>query len=117
MTRLRNRLIVAFLAATVLITTTLLDRSLRYATTDELDRLARTLETTGKQFYQRERAALKRDAQEQRVQPIHYGTGIQAEWPADVRAFWDSGEVERFGVSGPGGDRMKYVRRVGDGVE
>jgi len=124
MTRLRNRLIVAFLAsallplaATVLITTTLLDRSLRYATTDELDRLARTLETTGKQFYQRERAALKRDAQEQRVQPIRYGTGTQAEWPADVRAFWDSGEVERFGISGPGGDRVEYVRRVGDGVE
>ena len=53
MTRLRTRLIVAFLAATVLplaatvwITTSLLDRSLGYATTGELDRLSRTLEAT-----------------------------------------------------------------------
>ena len=66
---LRTRLIAAFLASTLLplvatvwITTTLLDRSLRYATTGELDRLSRTLETTAKQFYQRERDALKQDA-------------------------------------------------------
>ena len=46
MNRLRNRLIAAFLAstllplaATVFISTTLIDRSLRYATTGELDRL------------------------------------------------------------------------------
>ena len=46
MTRLRSRLIAAFLASTLLplgatvwITTSLLDRSLRYATTGELDRL------------------------------------------------------------------------------
>ena len=68
MTRLRNRLIAAFLASTLLplvatvwITTTLLDRSLRYSTTGELDRLSRTLENTAKQFYQRERAALKEE--------------------------------------------------------
>ena len=55
MTRLRNRLIAAFLASTLLpliatvwITTTLLDRSLGYATTGELDRLSRTLESTAK---------------------------------------------------------------------
>ena len=52
MNRLRNRLIAAFLASTLLplgatvwITTSLLDRSLRYATTGELDRLSRTLES------------------------------------------------------------------------
>ena len=69
MNRLRNRLIAAFLASTLLplaatvwITTTLLDRSLQYATTGELDRLSRTLESTVKQFYQQERDALKQDA-------------------------------------------------------
>ena len=62
MTRLRTRLIVAFLAATLIplaatvwITTSLLDRSLGYATTGDLDRLSRTLEATVRQFYQRER--------------------------------------------------------------
>ena len=73
---LRNRLIAAFLASTLLplgatvwITTTLLDRSLRYATTGELDRLSRTLENTAKQFYQRERDALKQDALAGRARP------------------------------------------------
>src|SRR4051812_45948664 len=122
MTRLRNRLIAAFLAstllpfaATVLITTTLLDRSLRYATTGEMERLSQTLEATGKQFYQRERAALRQDAIERRVPPAVYAAANRAEWPADVRAFWESGEPERFGVSGPGGDRLDYLRR-GDGA-
>ena len=118
MTRLRNRLIAAFLAstllplaATVLISTALIDRSLRYATTGELDRLSRTLEATGKQFYQRERASLKRDAMEGRATPAIYTAADQARWPPAVRAFWESGEAERFGISGPGGDRVDYLRR------
>src|SRR3970040_1871598 len=79
MNRLRNRLIAAFLASTILplaatvwITTSLLDRSLRYATTGELDRLSRTLEATVKQFYQRESDALEQDGvagRPRRVQP------------------------------------------------
>src|SRR6478735_1491267 len=91
MNRLRNRLIAAFLAATVLplaatvwITTSLLDRSLGYATTGELDRLSRTLESTVRQFYQRERDALKQDV-----------------------------EAGRFGLSGSGGDHLDYLRRRG----
>ena len=79
MTRLRNRLIAAFLASTLLplgatvwITTTLLDRSLRSATTGDLDRLSRTLETTAKQLYQRERDALKQDALAGRTRPTIY---------------------------------------------
>jgi nitrogen fixation/metabolism regulation signal transduction histidine kinase len=119
MNRLRNRLIAAFLAstllplvATVFITTTLLDRSLRYATTGQLDRLSRTLEATGKQLYQRERAALKRAAEDGRIAPRHYGAADQATWPPAIRAFWDSGEPERFEISGAGGDRLDYLRRT-----
>ena len=119
MNRLRNRLIAAFLAATLLplaatvwITTTLLDRSLRYATTGELDRLARTLEATVRQFYQRERDALKDDARAGRVKPTIYVSADASHWPEPVRAFWESGELERFGVSGPGGDRVEYMRRA-----
>jgi nitrogen fixation/metabolism regulation signal transduction histidine kinase len=119
MTRLRNRLIAAFLASTLLplgatvwITTSLLDRSLRYATTGELDRLSRTLETTAKQFYQRERDALKQDALAGRTRPTTYATANAAEWPEPVRSFWESGEPERFGVSGPSGERVDYMRRA-----
>jgi nitrogen fixation/metabolism regulation signal transduction histidine kinase len=116
---LRNRLIAAFLASTLLplaatvwITTTLLDRSLRYATTGELDRLSRTLETTAKQFYQRERDALKQDALAGRRHPAIYDVANTREWPEPVRSFWESGEAERFGVSGASGERVDYMRRV-----
>src|SRR5262245_43466095 len=119
MNRLRNRLIAAFLAstlvplaATVAITTTLLDRSLKYATTGEIDRLSRTLEATARQFYQRERAALKADALAGRAQPVTFTAADAAAWPAPVRAFFETGETERFGISGPGGDRVEYLRRV-----
>src|SRR4051812_25897705 len=117
---LRNRLIAAFLASTLLplaatiwITTTLIDRSLRYATTGELDHLSRTLETTAKQFYQRERDALKQDALAGRTRPTTYPAANAAQWPASVRAFWESGEMERFAVSGANGERVDYIRRAG----
>jgi signal transduction histidine kinase len=121
MNRLRNRLIAAFLAstlvplaATVWITTSLLDRSLGYATTGELDRLSRTLETTAKQFYQRERDALKRDALTGRTPATMFATANAAQWPEPIRSFWESGERERFGVSGPNGERVDYMRRADD---
>jgi nitrogen fixation/metabolism regulation signal transduction histidine kinase len=123
MNRLRNRLILASLAATALplaatvwITTALLDRSFRYATTGELDRLSRTLEATVRQFYQRERDALKQDAIDGRVAPTTYASAESAEWPEAVRAFWDSGEAERFGLSGSGGDHVDYLRRSDTGA-
>jgi nitrogen fixation/metabolism regulation signal transduction histidine kinase len=122
---LRNRLLAAFLASTLLplaatvwITTTLLDRSLRYATTGELDRLSRTLENTAKQFYQRERDALKKDALAGRTRPTIYRTAAGSQIPDAVRSFWEGGEAERFGVSGSNGERVDYMRRVdGPGVD
>ena len=122
MHRLRHRLIVAFLAATALplavtfwITMSLLDRSLGYATTGELDRLSRTLEATVRQFYQREREALKQDALAGRATPALYPLADADGWPGAVRAFWDSGESQRFGVSGSGGDHVEYLRRLDEG--
>jgi nitrogen fixation/metabolism regulation signal transduction histidine kinase len=123
---LRSRLIAAFLAstlvplaATVWVTTTLLDRSLQYATTGELDRLSRTLESTAKQFYQRERDALKEDALAGRSEATVYRAADVSRWPEAVRSFWESGEAERFGVSGASGERVSYMRRSdgGAGVE
>ena len=116
---LRNRLIAAFLASTLLplgatvwITTTLLDRSLRYSTTAELDLLSRTLENTAKQFYQRERDALKQDALADRTRPTVYPATEVSQWPEPIRSFWESGERERFVVSGASGERVDYMRRV-----
>ena len=35
-----------------------------------------------------------------------------SQWPESIRAFWESGEAERFGVSGSSGERVDYMRRV-----
>jgi nitrogen fixation/metabolism regulation signal transduction histidine kinase len=122
--RLRNRLIAAFIVATVLplaatiwISTSLLDRSLGYATTGDVDRLSRTLESTIRQFYGREREALREDAAAGRVAPETFAAADIDGWPAPVRAFWDSGEAERFGLSGEGGDRVDFLERREQGVD
>src|SRR4029079_15443165 len=123
MNRLRTRLILAFLASTILplaetvwITTSLLDRSLGYATTGELDRLSRTLEETVRQFYQHERDALKQDVLAGKATPTLYGQADAQRWPDNVRDFWSSGEAERFGLTGAEGDRVEYFRRADDGA-
>ena len=104
MRTLKSRLIVAFLlstllplAATVWITTTLIDRSLDYATTDDVDRLSHTLEATVRQLYQREREVLRQQARDGSAPDTTFAVSEIAQWPAPVRAFWESGEDERFG--------------------
>jgi two-component system, NtrC family, nitrogen regulation sensor histidine kinase NtrY len=121
--RLRSRLILAFLAATVLplaatiwITTSLLERSLGYATTGEIDRLSRSFESTVRQFYQAERERLRQDAASGTVAAVRYVRTADA-MPDPVRAFLESGEAERFGLSGPGGDHVTYLRRTSDGAD
>jgi two-component system nitrogen regulation sensor histidine kinase NtrY len=121
--RLRNRLIAIFLAATLAplaatlwITTSLLDRSLSYASTGELDRLSRSLQKTGHELYQRAREALRNDALSGRVQPLHYAAAERAGWPAPVKSFAESGDPERFLISGPDGDRIDYLARRADEV-
>ena len=120
---LQSRLIVAFLVATILplaatlwITTSLLERSLGYATTRELDDLSRTLEGTTRLFYDRERESLKTDAIAGRTPATSHAATHMNGWPEPVRAFWDSGEPERFILSGTAGDRIDYMRR-GAGVD
>ena len=121
---LRSRLIVAFLIATILplaatlwITTSLLERSLGYATTRELDDLSRTLEGTTRLFYDRERESLKMDALAGRTPATSHAATSMSGWPEPVRAFWDSGEPERFTLSGTAGDRIDYMRRGAAGVD
>lgn len=124
MRSLRNRLIAAFvvatllpLAATIWIGTSLLQRSLGYATTGDLDELSRTLEATVRQFYQRERDTLREDAAMGRVAATHYAAADATAWPDAVREFWESTEAERFVLSGSAGDRVDYLRREDAGVD
>jgi len=121
---LRAKLIAAFiiatlmpLGATIWITTSLLERSLGYATTAELDRLSRTMEGTVRQFYQRERDSLKQEALDGRVAPTSYAVASLSAWPEEVRAFWESGEPERSSLSGPGGDHLDFMHKSAGGVD
>lgn len=122
MNRLRTRLILLFLAAAVVplgvtlwFTTSLLERSLSYASTRELDEVSRSLEKTAREFYQQSRELLKRDAADGRIAAQPYHAKDRGRWPPEVRSFWESDEDERFFVSGPDGERLNYlVRRDGD---
>ena len=103
MHRLRNRLIIAFAAATLIplagtlwIATALLDRSLAYTATQELDALSKSLELTAREFYQEARQNLKEDAAAGRRAAAQYTVTGKDRWPAPVQEFWESSDPERF---------------------
>lgn len=116
MNRLRNRLLLIFLAATLAplcvtlwVANSLLESSLRYSSAIELDRVTATLESTARQYYQRERDRLREQVAEGRVRPeILRKPG---EWPPEVREFHESGDAERMVLAGPGGSELHLLRR------
>jgi len=121
--QLRNRLLLAFLAATLVplslsiwLISSLLDRSLELASTSEIDELSKALEVTGREFYQQARDRLREDAESGRLEPASYPIVGREEWPPEVGAFWDSGEPERFVLAGEAGSALHYLSRGDDGV-
>ncbi len=118
MNRLRDRLILLFLAATLIplgatlwLSTSLLERSLSYSSTRELDQVSRSLEQTGREFYQRSRDALKAEVQAGRPPTERFNQQGSGQWPDAVREFWDSGQAERFYLSGDDGNELIYLVR------
>ena len=74
MNRLRNRLILAFLAATIVpllmtgwVSLRLLHYSLSFSATAELDQVSQSLQKTGHELYQRACQSLKQDAAAGRI--------------------------------------------------
>ena len=119
MNRLRNRLILIFLAATlaplaatIWVTTFLLDISLEYSSTDQLDAIATSLEDTGKEFYH----DLKQRAQSGQIDPKIFQPVDRANWPDAVKAFADGDQPEEFVRAGQEGDRLDYLVRRGGGI-
>ena len=96
MNRLRNRLIVVFLAATLVplgvtlwLTANLFERSLTtYSSTAELERLSYALERTGQSFYQRARDDLKSLAASGKRKPVVYAAAQRETWPDPVNDFF-----------------------------
>lgn len=118
--RLRNKLILAFLAATVVplgvilwMSAALLRQSLDYAATEDLDRISKSLEGIAREYYRQTREHLKTEALSGKLEAQVFTEGSPAVWPGYVGQFWESGEQERFFLSGPGGDRLNYIVRRG----
>ena len=123
MNRLRNKLILIFLAATlaplaatVWLTTRLLAASLDFSTVGDLEALSRSLERTGREFYQHKREDLKLDAEAGKLQPKKFPRAAASSWPDQVRTFAQSSETERFNREGPEETRLDYLVRHGDDV-
>ncbi len=116
MNRLRTRLILVFVLATILplgltlwTSLELLERSLKLAPLAELDQVSQSLQQTGHELYEDSRELLKRDAEEGRVAPRHLK-------PAEAQSFWDSGKAVWFELAGNQGDRLDYYVRQSNEV-
>jgi two-component system nitrogen regulation sensor histidine kinase NtrY len=121
--RLRNRLILVFLAAilvplgaTLWVTTTLLKVNPNYYAVNQLDSLSRDLGRTGREFYQRACAELKRQAQAGQLAPVKYMDSQRSAWQPAVREFADSSADEKFATSGKEGNHLDYLVRRGADV-
>ncbi len=115
MHRLRTRLIAVFLLATLVplaltmwLVRSLLDRSFDLTSTRELDGVSRSLEVTGRELYRRARLNLKAKSTPDRV--------VNAPFPDDLKAFAASEESERFELTGPDGESLRYLVRQGTSI-
>ncbi len=120
MNRLRNKLVLAFVAVTLLplaatfwLTTQLLRSSLEYSSVKELDELSKSLEAAGREYYQGARDSLKQAAEAGRAAAREIQ---RAEFNETQREFWESGATERFVLSGLSGDRLDYMVRRPAGI-
>ena len=118
MNRLRNRLILVFLAATlaplaatVWLSTALLEQSVDLSVNGQLSRLTDSLEQTGRELYQEQRQELTRRVQSGELQPVRYAEFGRSSWPDDVKAFAASDQSDRWILSGNDGDRLNYLVR------
>ncbi len=123
MNRLRNRLILVFVVATLAplclmgwISVRLLHYSLALAPTEELDQVSRSLEKTGHELYRRASEALKQDAASGRVRPQEFTLAARDSWPLALQEFYSSGEAENFILPRHQGDQIEYLVRRRDGV-
>lgn len=116
MNRLRNRLILVFVAATLLplaltlwTMLALIERSLGLAPFAELDRVSRSLEKTGRELYLSSCELLRSDVAAGRIQPRKLAL-------ADAQAFVESGLPDRCELAGDRKNRLDEYIRHGDEV-
>jgi len=121
--RLRNRLVLIFvaatlapLAATIWFTTSLLEPTGLIRATAEVDVLSKSLLRTSQEFYHRACDDLKQQVQAGAAHPLKYTSAFRTTWPDPIRAFAESAESERFLPTGDDGDHLLYLVRHGDDI-
>jgi two-component system, NtrC family, nitrogen regulation sensor histidine kinase NtrY len=121
--RLQTRLVITFLAVTLLplsltlwVSIELLNRSLDLNPIPEFDQMSKSFETLGREYYQRSRDQLRADIARGAVKSEMFPLLRRATWPSEISEFWDSGNPERFMLTGTAGDRLELLVRKGDGV-
>ena len=119
MNRLRNRLILVFLAATLAplgatlwVTITLLKLNLNYSAVTRVETLARSLRRTGRELF----AQLKQQALAGQLTPTKYTEANRDSWPPFVKEFSESKLTERQRTAGNDGDTLQYLTRKGPDV-
>jgi two-component system nitrogen regulation sensor histidine kinase NtrY len=117
---MRRKLILAFIAATLVptaavlwISVALIEHSLSYVGADDLNRLSKSLQAVARDYYRTSCEILKKDAEAGRLEPKRYEAGALPGAPAFLRQFKESGELERFELSQPDGDQIYYLLRRG----
>ena len=123
MNRLRNRLILIFLvatlaplAATIWITTSLLEESIDTSSTIRLDTLSKSLKGTARGLYERASDDLQRKARAGEMQPRIYGPLDRASWPDAIKVFSGGLDGERVVRAGQDGNRLDYMVRHGNEI-
>jgi two-component system, NtrC family, nitrogen regulation sensor histidine kinase NtrY len=123
MNRLRNRLILVFVVATLAplclmgwISVRMLHYSLSLSSTAELDQVSRSLRETGRELYRQASASLKEEADSGRLSPTLFSVRAKSQWPIAVQEFYTNGDRESFNLDGAAGDRLVYLVRRSDGV-
>ena len=118
--RLRHKLVLVFLAATLLplsailwMGSALMSRSLAFVSTEDGGALAASLEHVGREYYRQARQHLKDEALSGRRDPQRLAAASRAGWEVPLQHFWASGEAERFILSEPDGERLHYAVRRG----
>jgi two-component system nitrogen regulation sensor histidine kinase NtrY len=123
MNRLRNRLILVFVVATLAplclmgwISVRLLHYSLSLSSTPRLDTVSRSLEQTGHELFRQASDSLKRDAASGRIPAKLFPTAAKEQWPIAIQEFFLSGDAEAFHLDGDHRDRLDYLVRRPGGV-
>jgi nitrogen fixation/metabolism regulation signal transduction histidine kinase len=122
--RLRNRLILVFLAAilaplaaTIWITTSFMQQTIDSAAIARVGSLSKSLQTAGHDLYQRAKADLQKGAKDGSIAPTVYDAAHREVWPVSVKEFFTAGDHDAFSLAGPEGNRLDYLVRDGERVQ